>query len=130
VSATTRVAGAAAGGRTIDLDLVVARILNIGTVIAVTIMAVGVVLMAAQGISPLAQPFPPLNVTAIPSQIAALEPAGFLWLGLIAMIATPILRVVLSLAGYIRTGERRMAWISLGTLGVIALSVVIALLVR
>jgi uncharacterized membrane protein len=129
VSTTSRVAGVTRTG-TLDLDLVVARILNIGTIIAVAIMAVGVVLMAAQGISPLAQPFPPLDITALPQQIASLEPAGFLWLGLIAMIATPILRVVLSLWGYIRTGERRMAWISLGTLGVIALSVVVALLVR
>jgi uncharacterized membrane protein len=129
VSTTSRVAGVTRPG-TLDLDLVVARILNIGTIIAVAIMAIGVVLMAIQGISPLSQPFPPLDVPALPQQIASLQPAGYLWLGLIAMIATPILRVVLSLWGYVRTGERRMAWISLGTLGVIALSVVVALLVR
>jgi len=116
--------------RSFDLDLTVARLLNVGTVIAVVIMAIGVALLALEGRSPLEQPFPPLDLAELPSQILALDPAGFLWLGLIAVIATPILRVVMSMIGFIRRGERRMAWISAGTLGVIALSVVAALVFR
>ena len=47
-------------------------------------------------------------------------------LGLIAVIATPTARVIASLVGYVRGGERRMAVVSVAILTVIAASVAVS----
>ncbi len=101
----------------------VARILTLGTRLAIGFLAVGSVLLVARGISPLAEDWPPLDVAAIPADIAALEPAGFLWLGLLATIATPLLRVGASTLGFAAAGERRMVALGTAVLVVIVLAV-------
>ena len=116
--------------RSLDLDLAVARLLNAGTVVAVAILALGVVAMAVTGRSPLDTPVPQLDLARLPQDLIALRPEGFLWLGLIAVIATPLSRVVASLVGYVRQGERTMILISVAILSVIGASVVISLLVQ
>ena len=109
-----------------NLDLVVARILMIGTYISVVLVAVGVILMLATGISPL-DAAPSLDLSRIVADIVALEPAGYLWLGLLAVIATPSARVVASLVGYADGRDWQMVAVSIGILAVIATSVVLAL---
>jgi len=116
--------------RALDLDLTVAAILNAGTILAVAILATGVAAMAITGRSPLELPFPALDLARLPADIVALRPEGFLWLGLLAVIATPLSRVAASLVGYVRQGERTMVVISLAILGVIAASVCISLLLK
>ncbi len=108
------------------LDLVVARILLYGTYVSVLLVAIGVVLMLAAGISPL-DDAPPLDISAIPADIVALDPAGFLWLGLLAVIATPSARVIASLVGYAQGRDWQMVAVSVGILTVIATSVLLAL---
>jgi uncharacterized membrane protein len=107
-----------------DLDRTIARVLIAGTYLSVGLLAVGVVLMAVQGVSPLGES-PPFELDQIPADIVALRPAGFLWLGLLVAIATPLMRVVASLFGYVAAGERRMAGISIAILVVIAVGVVL-----
>jgi uncharacterized membrane protein len=102
----------------------VARILTVGTRIAVALLATGSILLVAGGTSPLARPWPPLDPASLPADLLALQPAAFLWLGLIATIATPLLRVAASTWGFWRAGERRMAALGLAVLVVIALAVV------
>jgi uncharacterized membrane protein len=109
---------------TSDLDRTIARLLTAGTFLSVGLLAIGVVLMATTGTSPLA-PSPPFDISRIPAQIAALEPAGFLWLGLIVAIATPLARVAAAVVGYLRGGERRMALVGIAILLVVAVGVVI-----
>jgi uncharacterized membrane protein len=60
------------------------------------------------------------------SDLVALRPAGFLWLGMVAVVATPAARVVASLVGYARRGERDMMLIAGLILVVIGLSVTLA----
>jgi uncharacterized membrane protein len=108
------------------MDVAVGRLLRAGTLTAVAILAVGVVLLALAGTPPLEHPFPTLDAGAIPSDILALRPQGFLWLGLIAVILTPVSRVTASMVGYLRAGDRTMVVISLAVLLVLAASVVIA----
>lgn len=115
------VSAAGSGG----LDLVVARILLYGTYLSVLLIAIGVVLMLAAGISPL-DDAPPLDVSAIPADIVALDPAGFLWLGLLAVIATPSARVIASLVVYARGRDWQMVAVSVGIITVIATSVLLA----
>ena len=109
-----------------DLDLAIARLLALGTYLSVGLLAVGVVLMAASGISPLDGNAPAFELGRIPADVVALRPIGFLWLGLIAAIATPLVRVMASLVGYVRGGERRMALIAAAIIAVISIAVVLA----
>jgi uncharacterized membrane protein len=108
------------------LDVAVGRLLRTGTVTAVAILAIGVALMAVHGISPTDKPFPPFDLARIPADIAALRPEGFLWLGLIAVMLTPISRVTASLIGYVRTADRTMVLISIAILAVIAASIALS----
>ncbi|MFL5679520.1 MAG: DUF1634 domain-containing protein [Chloroflexota bacterium] len=109
-----------------DLDLVIARLLTVGTYVSIGLLIVGVALMVATGTSPLAED-PPFDPRRIVSDIVALRPAGFLWLGLVVVIATPSARVFASLVGYLRRGDRVMAVVSVLILCVIALSVALAI---
>jgi uncharacterized membrane protein len=106
------------------IELRVARLLTLGTRLAIGLLAVGSLLLVTNGISPLAGNWPPLDVAAIPADIVALEPAGFLWLGLLATIATPLLRVGAATLGFAAAGERRMVALGIAVLLVIALAVV------
>jgi len=102
----------------------VARILAVGTGVAVALLAAGTILLIAGGTSPLAPAWPPLDLASLPADLVAFRPTAFLWLGLIATLATPLLRVAASTWSFGRAGERRMAALGLAVLVVIALAVV------
>ena len=112
------------GPRT-DLDQSIARLLTIGTYGSVALLAVGVVIMFGYRIDPLAGG-PPLQPNLVIDDVLHLRPAGFMWLGLLAVIATPASRVAVALVGYARRGERVMAVIAALILVVIGLSVTLA----
>jgi uncharacterized membrane protein len=105
------------------VEALVARLLTIGTRIAVGLLAIGSVQLVAAGISPLAEDWPPFDPATLVADLLALRPAGFLWLGLLAVIATPLLRVGVSTAGFARAGERRMAVLGIAVLVVIGLAI-------
>jgi uncharacterized membrane protein len=52
-----------------------------------------------------------------------LKPIGFLWLGLLAVIAAPIARVGVALVAYAREGDRLMVAVSAAILLVIAVAI-------
>jgi uncharacterized membrane protein len=112
-----------------DLDRSIARLLTIGTYGSVALLGVGVVLMLAAGIAPLAGG-PRFELDVLVDDLAHLRPAGFLWLGIVAVIATPSARVAASFVGFIRRGERPMALVAALILAVIALSVALARVVE
>ncbi len=93
------------------MDGRIARLLRVGTYVAVTLIAIGVVLMLATGRSPLdvAPDFDPARLIA---DLVGLQPAGFLWLGLVVVLLTPAARVAVSGLGYARVGDRSMALIA------------------
>jgi len=95
------------------------------TYVSVGLLAIGFVLMIANGISPL-DPGPPLDVAALGAQLVALDPAGYLWLGLLAVIAAPIVRVLVASVAYARDADWTMVAISVAILAVIAIGVGIA----
>jgi len=107
-----------------DLDRTIGRILTIETYGSILLIAIGCVLMFAARIDPLAGG-PPLEPGLIVDDIAHLRPAGFMWLGLLTLLLTPIARVVVSFFGYVSRGERTMAVVSVLILVVIATSIVI-----
>jgi uncharacterized membrane protein len=112
------------GGQTFERRL--GRLLIAVTYVAVVLLTIGVVLMLLAGISPLAAG-PPFDLSQLIPDLRALEPAGFLWLGLLVVIATPLSRVAGAAIGFSRRGESLMALISVAILGVIGISILAAI---
>ena len=108
------------------LETAIARLLTIGTRVAVILVLIGVVLMLAKGIDPLTAAFGAFSVTAIPGDVLALRPEGFLWTGLLVVMAMPVGRVVVSGIGFFAAGDRRLALVSLLVVLVLTASVVAA----
>jgi uncharacterized membrane protein len=104
----------------------IARVLRAGTLLSVGLLAIGVALMSLAGWSPLDKTWPALDLGRIPGDLLALRPEGFLWLGLLATLSTPLLRVAASVVGFLGAGERRMAGLGTAVLIIIALAVVVA----
>ena len=106
----------------------IARLLSLGTLVSVALVATGSLLATASGRSP--GPARPPDLTRVPVDLANLHPDGFLWAGLLLTVALPTARVVLALAAFARTGDRLAALVALAILGVLALSVSVAFLTR
>ena len=97
-----------------------------GSLVAVGLLSVGIVLMVARGLSPLDVP-PALALDRLVGDLLTLHPAGYLWLGAIAVLSLPILRLLVAVAVFWREGERNRAAIGLATLAVIAVGIVLGL---
>ena len=109
------------------IETLVARILVVGTYVAVALILVGVVLMLRAGIDPLAAgAFPPFDLSSIPGEIRDGDPTGFIWAGIVLVMALPIGRVVVAGAGFYAAGSRRLALVSALVVLVVTLSVVAA----
>ena len=106
-------------------ERLIGRLLLAVTYVAVGLLVIGVLLMVADGISPLSGG-PPLDLATLGSQLLAFEPAAFLWLGFLAIVAAPIGRVVVAAVAYARDRDWLMVWISLAILVVVAVGVAAA----
>ncbi|MBI3745509.1 MAG: DUF1634 domain-containing protein [Chloroflexi bacterium] len=115
---------AARTARAAGLEGGIARLLQTGTYVAIALIAIGVVLMLARGLSP-ADHAPALDPGRILANLVAQRPEGFLWVGVLVVMLTPAARVVLALVGYARDGEREMVIVSFLILTVIAIGIVL-----
>ena len=109
----------------ITLERSIARLLTIGTYASVALLVMGVLLMLATGVAPRSGG-PAFDLRKLVPDLLALRPAGFIWLGLVAVVATPAARVLAALIGYARRRDRTMAIVAALILVVIALSVALA----
>ena len=107
------------------LELRIARLLVLGTYAGVALLAVGIVLMVAAGLDPQTAPVPAFDPGTIVADLLAFRATGFLWAGLLVVMALPVTRVAIAAAGFGVSGERRMAAIALTVLAVLAMSVVL-----
>lgn len=114
--------GRAAQARGLEDEI--ARLLQIGTYVAVALVSAGVVLMLAHGLSPYERARA-LDLGRLPGELLALRPEGLLWFGILVVMATPAARVALALVGYARDGEREMMVVALLILVVIALGIIL-----
>lgn len=103
-----------------------ARLLRVGTYVAIGLIAIGVVLMLATGRSPL-DAAPAFALDRLVTDLTTLQPAGFLWLGLIVVLLTPAARVAVAAVGYAREGDLTMARIAALVLIVIAVGVLLGI---
>ena len=110
-----------------EFERLIGRMLIATTYLAVALLTIGVGLLIAAGISPLAGG-PPLDLEEVVAGVAELSPAAFLWLGILAVIGTPLTRVVAAAIGFARSGDRLMVGVALGILVVITLGIASALI--
>ena len=103
-------------------DRLSGRLLIGFTYVSVGLLVIGVVLMIVNGISPL-DAAPTLDPGTLIPSLLALEPEAFLWLGLAAVIAAPICRVILAGVIYAIDRDMTMVVISVAILIVIAIGV-------
>ena len=105
-----------------DFDRTIGRLLIALTYVGTALLVVGVLLMVANGIPPTSGG-PSLDLASIPDDLVALRPAGFLWLGLLAVLATPITRVIAAAVGFALAGDRQMVVVAVATLVVIGVAI-------
>lgn len=105
-----------------SLELALAHVLQLGTYASAGLIALGSVLLLAAGHSPI-EGGPPMDLGTLPADLLAFRPEGFLWLGILGVVATPALRVVRALLGFARRGEVRMVLTSAAVLVVIGVGV-------
>jgi uncharacterized membrane protein len=117
-------AGRAADPTGDRLDLAIARLLSIGTYTGIALLAIGFLFTVLAGRSPL-DAHALLNANRMPGELLAGDPEGALWLGLLVLIATPSARVIASLIGYQRAGERGMVVVSIAILVVVIAGVIV-----
>ena len=109
----------------VSLEGTIARTLTLGTAISITLLALGFLLLVAGGGGPRSVE-PAFDLARLPAELRDLRPEAVIWLGLLVALVTPSARVVAALVGFLRSGERDMALVSVLILGVIAVSVLAA----
>ncbi len=103
-------------------ERLIGRLLTGITYVSVVLLVVGVALLIAAGISPVSGG-PGMDPGRLVSDLIGLRPAGFLWLGLVAVIAAPITRVSVALVAYVRDADWLMVGVSTAILLVIAVAI-------
>jgi uncharacterized membrane protein len=106
----------------------IGRLLIAITFVSVAVLVVGVALMIVNGVQPLSGG-PSVGLGTLGARLTSLQPSGFLWLGLLSVIAAPIGRVIVAAIAYARDGDRLMVGISIAILLVIAIGIGTALTV-
>ena len=125
---TASVPGSARAGAAFGLESLIARLLVVGLWLAMGLILVGVALMLATGTDPFDHgAIPPFDLAQIPSEMLTLQPAGFLWAGIVLIVALPVGRVMVAGVGFLAVHDRRMALISLLVLLVVLASIVAAI---
>jgi uncharacterized membrane protein len=106
----------------VPIERMVSRVLMAGIAISVALMAIGLVLAIfdRQGM-----PRHVVPLTDLPSLLRSFDPAAYLSLGLIVLIATPFVRVAGSVIAFAREGDRRYVLITAVVLAIMCLSVVL-----
>jgi uncharacterized membrane protein len=104
------------------IERMVARVLGIGIGISLALMLAGVALSIARG---QALPSHVVRLGDLASQLVALDPAAYLSLGLVTLIATPFVRVAGSLVAFARERDRRYVLITAVVLAVMCVSVLL-----
>lgn len=100
---------------------VVQPILRWGMVLSLALMLFGLLLGVITGIEDVSV----VPLEKIPSRALDLDPAAFLTMGIVLLIATPLARVIGALCVFIRERDRKFILISLAVLLSVALAVLL-----
>ncbi len=100
---------------------VVRPILRWGMVLSLILMLMGLALGIIAG----EQEASVVPLERIPSQLLELDPAAFLTLGIVLLIATPLARVIGALCVFIRERDRKFILVSMAVLLSVFLAVIL-----
>jgi uncharacterized membrane protein len=103
------------------MNRVVSRLLSAGLALSVLLLVAGAVVALARPDLPLAHA---TSFSDLPRALGAFEPGGFFLLGFLALVATPVARVLALGIGYARRREWAFVGICVVVLVVLALSAV------
>jgi uncharacterized membrane protein len=103
-----------------SIERTVNRILVVGVALAVALMAVGLVLGVVDGQG---LPSHVVSLGDLPSLLGSLDPAAYLSLGLMVLIATPFVRVAGTIVVFALEHDRRYVLITAVVLVVMCLGV-------
>ncbi|MGC9076765.1 MAG: DUF1634 domain-containing protein [Conexivisphaera sp.] len=102
-----------------DVDYLIGMALRYGVMLSVALLLIGIALLARDGASSseVLGASSPLNTSAIHvpaifSGIPSLDPLSFIVLGLVVLIATPVLRVVLGIISFARERDALYVFIT------------------
>jgi uncharacterized membrane protein len=105
-----------------DLDQAIHKMLIIGLAVSVALILIGLFLgLVLQRVIPTTIP----HVGEVFARVIALRPSGFLSLGLLVLIITPVVRVIGSFIAFVYERDWRFAGITFLVLLVVVLSIVI-----
>ena len=111
------------------LEVAIGMMLRVGVSIAAAVILVGGLLYLRHGGAPApdyrhfdAAPQEALSVRGILTGVRHGSSLGIIQLGVLLLIATPVLRVLLALAGFALEGDRLYTWISAVVLGILLFS--------
>jgi len=108
----------------VDWDRVISLVLRYGVVTSAALITLGLILIILRGCSELLSPTSPVNTSAVTLTHALMQgPLSLVLLGLILLIATPILRVILGFASFI--SERN--WVYVVITAVVLLNIALSL---
>ena len=93
-----------------DLNVLIYRVLWGGIILSVALIFIG---LGLGSVNPAGLPRAPLKLLDLGTALGQLSPAGFLALGVIVMILTPVARVVLSVLIYVEERDRAYVVITL-----------------
>ncbi|HET6496355.1 MAG TPA: DUF1634 domain-containing protein [Thermoleophilia bacterium] len=105
----------------IFVERLVERLLLVAIGVSVSLMLLGVALGLAGGGLPDAV----LGVSGLPEALVSWEPAAYLSLGLLVLMATPFIRVAGALAVFAMERDRRYVLVTAAVLAVMCLSVLL-----
>jgi len=103
----------------------IGRLMIAMTYASVAVLVIGVALRVAAGISPLSGG-PTIDASQLIAELTSMSPVGFLWFGLVIVIATPIVRVIGAAISYGLASQWTMVAIAVAILVVIVAGVAIA----
>jgi uncharacterized membrane protein len=106
------------------LNLAISRVLAGGLILAVLLLLAGVFLILAGRDAPLGGP---ASIGDMPRAIAALDPVGFFYLGLLVLLLTPVCRVMALAVAFARRRTWLFCSLSVFVLAVLGLSAYLGL---
>lgn len=96
-------------------ELIISNVLRGGVLLSATIIALGVILFyaraGASGHTPPDRPFPS-SLPAVGHGLAHGDPLAIIALGLLLLLATPVVRVAVSIVAFALEGDRRYVLIT------------------
>ncbi len=102
-------------------------ILRGGTIVSVALLIVGLVVWGAQGAPTLGGTSPGTSPPTLAAEVAAGTAIGFLALGLLVLVLTPLARVLVSLTLFAKARDRHFVLFTAFVLAVLTGSVFLAL---